>query len=834
MYDLLNEKSRLFVPPYHEIERNGLTLLIDPEAPHWIATDTRGAHLMRALDGRKTGTESVAAYCRDNGVDWARGWLHCQTFFSDALRAGFISTTPFVRSPYPGRSDAVEIERLSDLWLHVTNTCNLSCAHCLVNSSPTGIPGADTKFWFDTIDQALALGTNRFFMTGGEPLLRPDIFDLIGKILPKAELLILTNAIPFKGEKLKQLSHCDPNRLKLQISMDGPTMETNDLIRGKGSFEATLRGIKEVIGVGFSPTLTTVVTRSNVALLPEMVKLATSLGIKNIHLLLSHHRGRALGSETLASPSNQVLFEAFQKMKRLTQQAGIRFDNFDTLQAKLLSRSGVKVDLSNMAYTSLCVYADGQVYPSAALADIPSLQMGSLFSNSLEQIWKTSLIAREIRKGTVQNKVKCKDCYLKYLCGGGDLEHTYLYSGRFLGEDPFSEFHEKWILETLFSFAEERAWRKTASGYDRPILLAAMGEDALSEETERGIQPIGGFEVALSRSACVLSVEMDKSRRVVRDFYGQAAVSPQPTLCCPGEPPQVETGHIPKEVLEISYGCGSPMGLAAIQAGETVVDLGAGGGIDCFIAAQKVGAKGRVIGIDMTDEMLAHAHQSKIAVAANLGYDVVEFKKGYLEEIPLSSQYADLITSNCVVNLSPDKKQVFIEIWRVLKDFGRMVISDTVSEKPLPVGMKANPRLWGECVAGALTEAAYLADLERAGFYGLSIIKKSFWREVEGYRFYSVVIRGYKFAKKADCNYIGQKAIYLGPMQAVVDEEGHLFPRNQPILVCADTAAKLGAAPYIGSFVILQGEEDESLQIEGAVKEAMADGSQGRRSESCC
>jgi len=829
MSRLLNEEIRLFAPPYHETKRKGLVLLIDPEAPHWIVTDTRGADIIRLIDGRRDREEIITLYCKDQKMTWAKGSLHCQTFFLDALRTGFIATTPFVRAPYPGRSETLKINRLSELWLHLTNACNLSCAHCLVESSPTGISGGDTQFWFNTIDQAHALGTRRFFMTGGEPFLRSDIFDLISKILPESELIILTNAMLLKGEKLKQLAACDLNRLKLQVSLDGPTVETNDLIRGKGSFDVTLRGMKEAISLGFSPTLTTVVTRSNVAILPAMVNLAASLGIKNIHLLLSHHRGRALGSTPLSSPENAQLLEAFQKIKMRSEQAGIRFDNLDTLQAKLLGQSGVKVDLSNMAYTSLCVYADGQVYPSAALANIPSLQMGSLFSNSLDTIWKNAVVAHEIRKGSVQNKAKCKDCYLKYLCGGGDLEHAYLYTGSFMGEDPFSAFHEQLILETLFSFAEQRALRKTASGYDRPILFSAMGDTALADDAERGVQAIGGFSVSLSRSACVLSVDLEQSRRIVRDFYGQAATAPQPALCCPGGYPAEDTGHIPKEVLNIAYGCGSPMGLAAIESGETVIDLGSGGGIDCFIAAKKVGDKGRVVGIDMTDEMLLLAHQSKIAVAANLGYDVVEFKKGYLESIPLPDQFADLITSNCVVNLSPDKGMVFVEMWRVLKDFGRIVISDTVSASCLPSGMKANPRLWGECIAGALTEDAYLSDLERAGFYGLSVIKKSFWREVEGYQFYSVVIRGYKFAKKADCDYIGQRAIYLGPMQAVIDEEGHHFPRNLPVAVCTDTAAKLAAAPYAGLFVILEGD-GEPAKIGVPAKEEVIGCSPG----SCC
>ncbi|MFQ5779481.1 MAG: hypothetical protein ACE5HN_01685, partial [Nitrospiria bacterium] len=136
-----DENSRFFTPTYQEVTRNGLTILMDPEAPHWIATGSRGARLMRSLDGKKGFTEIVGNYCREERIDLTKGWLHCQTFIQEALRSRFISTAPFHRAPYPGRSEVLQLDHLSDLWLHVTNACNLSCAHCLVNSSPSGLPG---------------------------------------------------------------------------------------------------------------------------------------------------------------------------------------------------------------------------------------------------------------------------------------------------------------------------------------------------------------------------------------------------------------------------------------------------------------------------------------------------------------------------------------------------------------------------------------------------------------------------------------------------------------------------------------------------------------------
>ncbi len=246
------------------------------------------------------------------------------------------------------------------------------------------------------------------------------------------------------------------------------------------------------------------------------------------------------------------------------------------------------------------------------------------------------------------------------------------------------------------------------------------------------------------------------------------------------------------------------MTLADLKEGEVMVDLGSGGGIDCFIGARKVGPSGKVVGVDMTDQMLQVANRNKEPVARNLDYDVVEFRKGFLEDVPVENGAADLLTSNCVINLSPQKPKVFAEMWRVLKDHGRIVVSDIVTEAPLPPHLRANEQLLGECIAGALTQDEFLAALERAGFYGLSILKKSFWKEVEGHPIYSVTVRGFKYEKKEGCVFIGQKAIYHGPFKAVTDEEGHLFARDEAVEVCTDTAAKLKRPPYAGVFTVTE------------------------------
>ena len=186
--------------------------------------------------------------------------------------------------------------------------------------------------------------------------------------------------------------------------------------------------------------------------------------------------------------------------------------------------------------------------------------------------------------------------------------------------------------------------RKT--GFSSPTVLRSMGEGAAVCGADEQMpnpqilnpksQIVNSHSVHTLHSNCVLSFDVDKPRSIVREFYGKAAEEPQEELCCPTKNSQEDTSHIPQEVLDRFYGCGSPTAIAKVLAGETMVDLGAGAGIDCFIAAKKIGPKGKIYGIDMTDEMLKVANENRnLLVAKNLGYDIVEFRKGFLEDIPV-------------------------------------------------------------------------------------------------------------------------------------------------------------------------------------------------------
>lgn len=243
----------------------------------------------------------------------------------------------------------------------------------------------------------------------------------------------------------------------------------------------------------------------------------------------------------------------------------------------------------------------------------------------------------------------------------------------------------------------------------------------------------------------------EEIKEAVREHYGERARNVASSCCGAGELPDSKSvlyqiddiAELPDSVP--SYGCGNPTAIAGLQQGEAVLDLGSGPGLDCFLSAKQVGETGRVIGLDMTQDMLdlANANRDK------LGVKNVEFRKGEMESMPIESESVDVIISNCVINLSPDKDAVFAESYRVLKSGGRMHVSDVVLGRELTDEERGDLALWAGCRAGALLESDYLARLKQAGFAVARVDSRS---QVEDKAWYSATISAYKAAAvNADC-----------------------------------------------------------------------------------
>jgi SAM-dependent methyltransferase len=231
-------------------------------------------------------------------------------------------------------------------------------------------------------------------------------------------------------------------------------------------------------------------------------------------------------------------------------------------------------------------------------------------------------------------------------------------------------------------------------------------------------------------------MEKEQIRNKVREGYAQVArinsscCGPKTTGCCGGSPVREISkgvGYTDSEMdsvpdgANLGLGCGNPVALASLKEGEVVLDLGSGAGFDSFLAANRVGQKGKVIGVDMTPEMLDKAREN----AAKGGYKNVEFRLGEIENLPLADNYVDIIISNCVINLSPEKERVFQEAYRVLKPGGRLMVSDIVLLEELPAAVQQSVAAYIGCLAGATLKQHYLATVQKAGFRDVKVIEES-------------------------------------------------------------------------------------------------------------
>lgn len=322
--------------------------------------------------------------------------------------------------------------------------------------------------------------------------------------------------------------------------------------------------------------------------------------------------------------------------------------------------------------------------------------------------------------------------------------------------------------------------------------------------------------------------------QAVRDRYSAASQASEPALCCPVVYDDRYLEVLPDELVQRDYGCGDPSKYVA--EGETVLDLGSGGGKICYIASQIVGPRGSVIGVDMNEDMLSLARKYQHEIGDRIGWHNVRFYKGkiqdlaldldklqlHLEQQPVGNVDAwletqqfiervrdeepmiatgsiDVVLSNCVLNLVDPRArfQLFQEIFRVLRRGGRAVISDITCDEPVPQRLRNDPELWSGCISGAFLESEFLERFARAGFYGIEVIhrRQQPWCVLEGIEFRSMTVRAYK-GKEGPCLDHKQAVIYRGPWKSVVDDDGHTLRRGVRTAVCEETFGIYTRPPY--------------------------------------
>ncbi|MBI2854750.1 MAG: radical SAM protein [Chloroflexi bacterium] len=504
----VEQNTILYSPNIVQQERDGVYLLIDPSAPNWMSTNEIGSRVVRRCDGRHTLREIADSLHAETGL----APKDTEAFVRKAVEACFVATCPSMSPAYRGRAQAIAPGRLEELWVHTNNSCPLRCKHCLVDGGAETVSPLATGEIKGLVDEALSLGVGRVYFTGGDPFMRKDILELVEWVTPRAQLVVLTSGVLLTDEIVQRLSSANPGSLLVQVSLEGPDAQTNDAIRGKGNFDRAVAGIKRLVGSGLSPIVTTTVTALNQGRVVDTTRFLNSIGVRDHHILWLHARGRMRKNIDALLVNGSRVAEIMAELRTVARETGMVVDNEESLKARVRSKRGRKNDLCNCCFSELAVGPDGRVYPCASLVGAEAFDCGSIKERSLEDIWKSSSVTNWVREDSVQKRVGCSSCYLKFFCGGGCFAQSYFnYEitqgyGCIMAPDPYCEVYKSELQELMWGLAMPGpSERKRA----RPTLYRQM-ENILQSCAADGAKVIdAGFEVGTYHCSCVLAVDVE-------------------------------------------------------------------------------------------------------------------------------------------------------------------------------------------------------------------------------------------------------------------------------------------------------------------------------------
>lgn len=758
---------------YKRIESRNHSVYVHPLKPDWFVPTARADYIFKNYQKKMDPAFYLSKYSEKFSLNRETSQLDLNNLISR------IDTSEAV--PYTGRENYRQIDSLKECWFHLSDKCNMACTHCMFSSSDSTRETIPLDILMQAVDDAYKLGCRIFYFTGGEPFIYPNFTGVCDSILYRknTHVVILTNARiieKFDG----WLSVIPRERVHLQISIDG-LEQNHDRIRGKGEFRRLLNNLSYLMRKDIAVTLAMAVTKDNYTQMDAIIDVAdrqnsnTTRKIDNMHYMWLFQKGKA-GKELFVEPA--LLFKHLAGAYEKGKKSGIRIDNMEALKSQVFSISGTRFDLSNSGWQSLAIGPDGSIYPSPALVHEPGVNAGNV-SQGLEKVWRESRVLNDLRKATLLDDKKLDTDPLKFIVGGGDIDHSFIAGNHFTGSDPYMELYGSIVLYLI----DEYASSSTIS--DGCGFLGNMGE--YMHECDEDSAAVG-----FTHSNCVLSLPGKSGYYSIKSFYTDAAKIVKDDIVNPVGYEADEISHIPEASKVRSYGCGSPVMDCQLKKGEVLVDLGCGTGTECLIAAKKTGKKGRIIGIDMLDTMINIAEESARQAGKNLGYSNVEFHNAYLEDLPVDSSSVDIVISNCVINLTVDKRRTFSEIFRILKPGGRLVISDIVSSSSVPIEIQYNEKLRGECIGGAMREDALFSLLRDLRFEHSYIIKRFLYREVKNFPFYSITYSAHKPLAVQT-----RKVIYRGPFEGILLNNGQVIRKGVTSMVTLPDTIDTGDSLFL-------------------------------------
>ena len=724
-----------------------------------LQADELHRHFFRPKLWDRLDDQGVPIYCRRDRADWfvpnqagdrILQSLNAERVPLSAEESLFLQRLPAAPpTDYDSQPQNLNLTHLKELWLHLTNHCNQACKHCLFSCSSTTSGEIDPATVKRISRQAYDLGVRIFALSGGEPTIHPNFISIVDNLLAAddAHVVVLSNGIRLKA-LADALSRWPKKRFHLQLSLDGLEKE-HDQLRGPGAFKKLTGTLKWLQKSQIAATLACCLTQNNYRSLNTIVDFAADHDVSNLHLTWYFIQGRG---QAEAFTATDELFPTICEAASRAQQRGISIDNLEALKSQIFAPPGTIHWASTSGWESVTLAPDNKIYPSPSLVSAPEL--GVPYTGDLQTAWRNNPVLKKLR----QSHPGMIESPFNLLLGPGDPDQSYLKTQTFGGDDPYWPLQFKLGLRLISKAAA------LSPASEPPGLRLQMG-DILESCGAHGRE-------ALVHNNCLLALAEPDSRTVVKEFYRQAVSRPKLDILNPVTYDPELMSHIPESARWRGYGCGSPVSEAELQVGETLVDLGCGMGVECFIAARQVAKSGRAIGIDMLEPMLTKAREAAPEVSRNLGYNNLDFKFGYLEELPLEDNSADIIISNCVLNLSANKRQVFREIKRVLKPGGRLLISDVVCITEPDPAIRNDETLKGECIAGALTLAHLFGLLRETGFTAARSHKFFPYREVDGHLFHSLTFGARKPLSAAETSEKKHMVLPRGPFRALWRDNG--------------------------------------------------------------
>jgi MoaA/NifB/PqqE/SkfB family radical SAM enzyme len=505
---------------------------INPDEPDWFIPTVRADSILEKLLKGKT-------LCRAADSDSSTYGIKIeQSIFLIKRLIDRLDKKP--TPAYAGRSNFLSLDRLKECWFHITNNCNLSCKHCMFSSRPGCREELSRDELLSAANQVKELGCKIFYFTGGEPFVYERFTDICSYIFENegSHIVVLSNGILIEKFE-KWLNNTDKNRLHFQISLDG-LRQHHDTLRGQGTSDKTINNIRLLKDIGCNVSLAMAVTKNNASDMTAVVELAASLNVRNIHFLWLFKKGQEKGDDVVSA---EHISRQLSKAKHVAEAKEVLIDNIEIIKSQIFSLPGTKYDLSNACWQSLAIGPDGGIYPSPALIGEERLKAGHL-SQTIEKVWRDSEICNMVRKASLIDSDKYSENPLKFLIGGGDIDHSYINSGGLTGADPYIDIYNNTALQLLIGQVD------ITKCSNQIAFLARMGERLYECGEDMG-------EVVCTHSNCVLSLPGKDGHTLIKAFYTKAAEKPDKEICNSANYDENEISHVPVESRIRNYGPGS-------------------------------------------------------------------------------------------------------------------------------------------------------------------------------------------------------------------------------------------------------------------------------------